>query len=197
MKKTITTIAMATLLLSVWTVSAQEANDGQKTKFSLEIDPATFAFGGYSAHIRLQPANSEHLLAGVGIYAMDLPAAIVNFNPENKDLGWKVRINKGYGLFGEYHFSEVNKKWFVGAQTSIQEFKIEHEKETRSQSFTNWLAMGYGGYTFQPFEFPLYFKTWAGIGYTNRYKGSNKINTRTYDVAPITMFATLHIGYSF
>jgi len=191
-------ISMVVLALTFTSlsVSAQEVKN-DKTKFSIEIDPATFAFKGYSAHFRIQPKNCDHLLFGVGIYAMDMPSVFVDFNKKNKDKGWDVRINNGIGLFGEHHFTEVNRKWFVGAQMSIQEYKIENENITGSEKFTNFLAMGYFGYTIKPFKNNLYIKPWAGIGYTSKISGNNSLGTSEYDIAPISMFATLHIGYTF
>lgn len=128
---------------------------------------------------------------------MDLPAVFVDFNEKNKDKGWDVRINRGLGLFGEYHFSEVNRQFFLGAQLSIQEFKIENEASTGSQQYSNALAMGYGGYALQPFDVPLYVKVWGGIGYTDKISGTNVLGEQVYDIAPVSVFATVHLGYTF
>lgn len=185
-------IAIALIGIMATSTLAQE-----KTRVSLEIDPVTFISSGYSAHLRIEPKSNEHLLLGAGIYAMDMPSAIVNFNENNKDQGWDVRLNQGYGLFGEYYFNEANRKWFLGAQTSIQQYKIEKESETGTSTFNNALVMAYGGYSFQLFQSNLYIKPWAGIGYTAKISGENTLGNSTYDVSPITMFATLHIGYTF
>jgi hypothetical protein len=184
--------------LSFSTLSAQSLEPQErKTKFSIEIDPATFAFGGYSAHLRIQPKSSDHLLLGMGIYAMDLPSVFVDINSKNAGRGWKTRINRGIGAFGEYFFGEVNKKFFVGSQVSTQEFLIEKQGVEGSQKFNNALLMGYGGYSIQPFSFPLYFKAWGGLGYTTKLTGENVLEGETYHIAPLSVFATLHIGYTF
>jgi len=196
--KTKLKLAMIVLSLTFTANSllAQE-KDNRKTKFSIEIDPATFAFKGYSAHIRIQPKTSNHLLFGVGIYAMDFPDVFVDFNSKNKDKGWDVRLNQGYGFFGEHHFTEVNRKWFIGTQISIQEYKIKNESISGSEKFTNFLAMGYFGYTIKPFKNNMYIKPWMGIGYTSKISGNNTLGNLEYDISPITMFATFHIGYTF
>lgn len=168
-----------------------------KHQISIEIDPATFAFGGYGLHIRLQPKVHQHLLVGLGTYAMDLPDLLVDFNPKNRAQDWNVRLNQGYGLFAEHHFYKVNEKWFVGTQVGIQEYKIGNDQLPSTSKFTNVLVMGTGGYTWKPFDFGLYIKPWAGIGYTSQIAGTNTVENRGYDIAPITMFATLHLGYTF
>lgn len=197
--KHLKTIILTTILATVFNLqsSAQDVSTNNKTKFSIEIDPATFAFNGYGVHFRLHPKGCEHLLVGFGTYAMNMPDALVNFNNNNKNKGWDVRINKGYSLFGEHHFTEVNRKWFIGTQIGIQEFKIQNDNLVGSEKFTNILAMGYFGYTIKPFKNSLYIKPWAGIGYSSKISGNNILGISEYDIAPITMFATLHIGYTF
>jgi hypothetical protein len=191
------TLLMTIFLTSYGIFAQQNEQITSKTEISMEIDPATFGFNGYGIHIRVKPKNSEHLLIGVGTYAMDFPNVLVDFNNENKDNGWNVRLNQGYGVFGEHHFSEVNKKWFVGGQLAIQEYKIENETIAGSEKFTNSLLMAYGGYTWQPFNFGFYIKPWAGIGYNSKLSGTNTIGNSEYDIAPIMMFVTLHLGYTF
>ena len=197
--KTKNKLVMLTLMILGIGVNATAQSDqlpSRKARFSLEIDPATFLFKGYSAHIRFQPKQSDHLLLGVGIYAMDMPSFLVDLNKANRDVGWNVRLNRGLGVFGEYHFTTVNKGWLAGAQISLQEYRIKKEGTPGNDTFVNPLVMAYGGYTIQPFKLPVYFKTWAGIGYTSKVAGDNTLEGHTYDVSPVTMFATLHIGYT-
>ncbi len=193
-------IAALVILMTILTfnILAQELGSKENnTEISLEIDPATFVFNGYGFHIRLKPQNSNHLLFGLGTYAMDMPDILIELNSNNKDKGWDVRLNQAYGLFGEYHFEEVNKKWFVGEQISIQEYKISNDIEEGNKKFSNLLLMTYGGYTWKPFSSNFYIKPWAGIAYTSKISGDNNHGNLEYDIAPILMFATLHIGYTF
>lgn len=185
------------MMISLSTLFAQGTKVPARTELSVEIDPITFAAGGYSAHLRIKPKMWEHILLGGGIYAMNMPQPIVNMNPENKNQGWQVRLNLGLGAFGEYFFSETNKKFFVGLQSGYQEYQISNREIEGHEKFGNVLFMGYGGYSLQPFKFPLYFKGWAGVGYTSQVSGENVLNGKEYQVAPVTMFATLHIGYTF
>lgn len=198
MKTKISFLALVVFfLMSNYKATAQSTDrtDG-KTKYSIEIDPSTFAFKGYSAHLRIQPKSCNHLLYGVGIYAMNMPAFFVDMNSKNTDKGWQVRINKAIGIFGEHHFSEVNKGFFVGSQISAQQFLIENVNQNGNEKFTNGLIMGYGGYTLQPFKYPLYFKAWGGVGYTSKISGENVLGGQEYDISPLSVFATLHVGYT-
>lgn len=187
-------IAVVAIVLAFHS-NAQESNSG--TQFSVEIDPATFGFKGYGFHLRVKPASFDHMQLGVGTYAMEMPDVLVNFNENNKDKGWGVRINQAYGLFGEYYFNEVNKKFFLGTQLGVQEFKIKNDNIEGQSKFLNGLAIAYAGYSFMPFKFNLYIKPWMGVGYTTKLSGSNDLGNETYDIAPFTAFATLHLGWQF
>lgn len=198
--KSISLAILALTCLSYSTVNAQEQNNNSenKTTISIETDPSTFAFGGYAFHFRIKPKNSQHVLIGAGTYALNMPDFLINMNAENKDMGWNVRINSAYSLFGEYYFKEANKKWFVGLQAGVQNFKNTNDNIANEQStYSNLLIMPSIGYNWQPFHIPLYFKPWFGLGYTSKISGDNTIGNLSFDIAPLTPFVTLHVGYTF
>ncbi len=194
-KKSVLIIAFISINIGIY--AQQNEQKQSKSEISVEIDPVTFGFNGYGMHLRFRAKNMEHLLFGIGAYAMDFPNVLVDMDKNNKDKGWKVRLNKGFGLFGEHHFSELNKKWFVGGQLAVQEYKIENNTISGSEKFTNSLVMVYGGYTWQPFDFGFYLKPWAGIGYTSKISGTNSLGNFEYDIEPVLIFATIHLGYTF
>lgn len=197
MKNKFTSIILIIMASGIYSQTKAQDVSTNRTSLSAEMDPITFAFNGYGIHLRLQPAGNEHLNIGLGIYAMNMPKALVDFNKLNRDKDWGVRINNALGLFGEYHFAEVNHGWFVGSQIGVQEFKIENGNLAGQQKFTSILGMAFFGYTMKPFNNNFYIKPWAGIGYTSKISGDNFLESVEYDIAPITMFATLHVGYAF
>lgn len=164
------------------------------SKVSIEVDPVTFLFKGYSLHLRLQPKGSSHLFLGLGTYALDLPNFMVNFNQKNKNRGWDVRLNQGHSAFAEYHFEEVNKGWFTGIQAGLQEHRLENSGAPGRTSYQNLLLMTYGGYTWAIPRSSFYIKFWGGLGYSNQISGSNEIENTVYDISPISWFGTFHLG---
>ncbi len=184
------------VFLGIQFSKAQKENSSP-TQLSVEIDPATFFMNGYGIHLRLKPKHCTHALFGIGVYALDLPKQLIDLNAKNKDKNWNLRIKQGVSLFAEHHFKEVNEKWFTGIQLGLQTFELEKNNVNKKEEYTNVLSMGYVGYTFTPFKSKIYFKPWLGFGYTQKVSGDNKINTESYDIAPLTYFATLHIGYTF
>ena len=199
MKTNLRKIVLVFLAISSFTVSlvnAQESEVLNKTTISVETDPSTFMFGGYALHLRIKPANSQHLVVGLGAYSMDMPDFLIG--KENSDNGWNVRINSALGLFGEYYFSEANSKWFAGLQLGVQNYKNTNDNLTGLETkYANLLVMPSIGYTWKPFKFPLYIKPWLGVGYITTVSGSKTLGSYNYVVAPIVPFPTVHIGYTF
>ena len=178
------------VLLNHHNITAQHKSH----QIDLEIDPATFVLNGYSIHVRYSAPQWDHLSIGLGGYAMDMPDVLVNFNPKNQRKNWDVRLNKGLGVFAEYHVNKINDGFFIGSQFGWQAYKIE--KNQFHESYNTLLVMAHGGYVLPMFD-RFYLKPWAGIGYVSKLSGQTIVDDTTYSVAPITGFATLHIGYRF
>ena len=141
---------------------------------------------------------SERFLIGAGTYALDLPETIVDFNRNNRDKGWNARIRSAYSLFGEMYIEKANHGWFVGEQVGFQSFKVSNRQEARgSTSFNTLLLMTYIGYSWHPYKGAFYIKPWAGLGFTNKVDGVNRVGAMKYDVGPLFPFFTFHAGYSF
>lgn len=168
------------------------------SRLSVEVDPITFLYKGYSLHVRYQPMFSERFLIGLGTYALDLPETIVDFNDHNRDLGWDVRIRSAYLLYGELYAKEANNGWFIGEQVGFQSFKVSIAREsTGSTSFNNLLLMTYLGYSWRPYKGSFYIKPWVGIGFAEKVDGINRVGSMKYDISPLFPYFTFHAGYTF
>lgn len=169
-----------------------------RSRLSVEIDPVTYLFTGYSFHLRYQPMFSERFLIGAGTYAMDLPQTFVGLNRLNRDRGWNVRIRSAYFLHGEFYATEANHRWFIGEQVGFQRFMVSNDREgSGSARFNNLLLLTYVGYSWHPYKGSFYIKPWVGLGYTTKVDGLNMAGSMDYNISPLYVFATFHVGYSF
>jgi hypothetical protein len=184
------TTVLAALVMST-ALNAQEVNDGT---FSIEIDPATYAFNGYALHLKKSFKALPKWEFGLGTYSMDFPDALVNMSPENRDKGWGQRLDKGFGFFVDYFFKENQEGLFTGIQLAHQEYDIE--RNGASSEYTTFLAMGYVGYQYE-FYNSFYVKPWIGLGHNTQVSGSNKVNGMVFEVPSIIVFPTVHVGYKF
>jgi hypothetical protein len=179
------------------TLPAQDfANEHQAT-FSIETDPATFLLSGYALHFRMKPAEISRLVIGAGTYSMKLPTPIVNLNTNNKNEGWDVRIKNAYSLYAEYYFKEAFSKFFAGVQAGIQNYSVTKTNEGVSSKYRTITFMPMIGYTWLPFNFPLYIKPWMGVGYNAKIAGTTLVGSNEYEVPRLMPFFTFHVGYKF
>jgi hypothetical protein len=168
------------------------------SRLSVEIDPMTLLFKGYSLHVRYQPMFSERLLLGVGTYALDLPQFIVDLNRDNRDKGWDARIRSAYFVTGEFYPKKANQGWFIGEQIGFQSYKVSNNNEAGgSANFNGLLLMTFTGYSWHPYKGSFYIKPWIGLGYLTKVDGVSRLGSLRYDVGPLFPFFTFHAGYTF
>jgi hypothetical protein len=180
----------------LWAATGHARNS---TVYSLETDPGTFALNGYALHLRAAPAGSRHWVLGAGVYALDLPSAMVDLNAANRGQGWGVRLDHGLGLFAEYYLDPTRRGWLLGGQLALQDYRLTNASLPGTVArFTNALFMVHGGYRWYPSRGDhWYVQPWAGVGYDQKLSGQNTLGAQTYDIAPLMVFATVHVGYTF
>ena len=202
---TIKLVIKRIFLIIIFALFYSSTIDAQNvTKISVETDPLTYAYKGYSVHLKVNPTGAEKVLLGYGMLIgslfteTKLPDFFINLNKKNKDKGWDVNIRGSYSLFFEYYFTTANEKWFIGQQSGIHLFRIENQSVPDTHSdFNQLMLMAYGGYVWHPFSSSLYIKPWFGVGFSPKINGINKVDNNEYNVSSITLFATFHIGYTF
>lgn len=185
----LTKTVLAASMLSM-TLGASES----QSSFSIEVDPATYIFHGYSLHMKKSFATIPKWQFGVGFYAMDFPDVLVNLNKHNRDKGWEQRIDSGIGFFVDYFFQENQQGLFIGAQLAQQKYKLDKNNETTE--YTTMLSMGHIGYQYDFYK-KFYIKPWTGIGYQNKVSGENTLFGEEFEIDSLVLFATVHIGYKF
>ena len=166
----------------------------EKKEYSIEIDPSTYALGGYSLHLKKRFDSIPNVQFGVGAYAMDFPDVFVDMHSKNRDKGWDVRLDNGVGLFTDVYQDETLSGWFYGTQIAFQRYKIDNIGG--SSSYDTFLLMGHGGYKYNMND-QWYLKFWGGVGYSHKFSGSNRVGNLEYDVPTVVPFGALHIGYNY
>lgn len=178
----------ATALFTALTLQA--GNDS----YAIEIDPSTYAFDGYSVHIKKQFDAVPNVQFGIGVYAMDFPDIFVDLHKNNKNKGWDVRLDNGIGLFADIYNDEHLSGWFYGGQIAFQKYDITNVPG--SNSYDTVMFMGHGGYKYD-IDTHWYLKFWGGVGFSHKISGSNVVGNLEYNVPNIVPFGAVHIGYSF
>ncbi len=165
-------------------------------ELSVEIDPSTFAFNGYSAHLRYHLLESWEL--GIGTYSMTFPNAlgglVISPNPSTTTL----KISSAYGFFLDKFLFDKNERVFLGFQLASQNYLLSDSGTPGSTSrYSATLFMPRVGYKYTLKNSGLYFLPWLGVGYIYSGNDNPSVGSQTYKLNSILPFATIHMGYSF
>lgn len=188
-------ICLAALALAFAPAARAEAPPPASGDLLLEVDPTTFALGGLSGHVRFRPASGSWSF-GAGAYAMDLPSPLVDLDPSNRDKGWKVRIRAGAALFVDRFFANAPDGPFAGVEAGWQRIRlIDARVAPGSVEYDALLLMGRGGWLWRPFASGFYVMPWVGAGWASKVSGRSTLGGVSYDVSPLAVFATVHLGW--
>jgi len=163
---------------------------------SIEADPLPFILGGFGLHVRSAFSPSSKWIVGVGGAAsIEMPDAFIELDSKNKGRGWDVKMKSAIGFHIERYGNEQRDGWFVGGQTSFQNFQIRNNNS--ASDFGLGIAMLHTGYLWYPSDTGFYIKSWAGLGYQGKLSGNNSVGDKAYHINSLLPFATAHFGYRF
>jgi hypothetical protein len=180
------------LALSFGVVTAHSA------EISLETDPATFAFGGYAAHVRIQRDGSPWVIS-VGAYSLEFPEVMrgLVINPSSDHL--TLKLKSGFGLFVDRYLStSKNEGLFVGVQVAHHALELNDNNMAGGPAKYNAvITMPRIGYRWNVGTSGFYLLPWAGAGYVSTDGDDPKIGAQSYSAKQWLPFGSLHLGYQF
>ncbi len=163
---------------------------------SVEIDPSTFAFSGYSAHVKYHFAESWEL--GLGTYAMTFPNALGSLAISPNSSATTLKITSAYGVFLDRYLFQKSEGLFVGFQLATHNYQLSDSGTPGTNTtYTATLFMPRLGYKYQFTNSGLYILPWVGAGYVAPSNSNPSVGSQNYKVNSVLSFATLHLGYSF
>lgn len=188
-------VATLALTTSTAVVAHAEPPASSGVHVFLETDPATFALGGYAAHVRVALDAAPGWAFGVGVYGMDLPSFVPALHPDNEGEDWQLRINGAYGLFADYHFAGTPEGLFVGMQAALHRDNVSRGDAAVVTEVGTLLLMPRLGYLWHPIDdVGLYLMPWVGVGGSLELYRSNE-EASDYTSLPLLVFGTLHVGW--
>ncbi|MBL8621414.1 MAG: hypothetical protein JNK64_08930 [Myxococcales bacterium] len=189
-------VATLLLVLAAAAAAAPARADAAAPAVYVETDPATFALGGWSGHVRAALPGHRAWTVGVGAYALDLPRLLIDLDAANRDAGWGVRIRVGYGGFVDRFVRRAGRGPFVGVQLAAQHLAVT--RAGGAARATALLAMPRAGYHWRPSAaVGLYLTAWVGLGARAVVAGDTAVGAARYHVAALVPYAALHVGWSF
>lgn len=167
-------------------------------EISVETDPATFAFDGYAAHLRIQPDGSPWVFS-LGAYSLKFPTVMRSLVVESSSENIDLQLTSGVGVFLDRHWTSAkNEGFFTGVQVAHHNLTLKDKNSPGSESkYKTVIVMPRVGYRWNIGSSGFYLLPWAGLGFVSTIGDDPKIGNQTYSAKKILPFGTLHLGYQF
>jgi hypothetical protein len=184
---------MRHLLAILITATVATTAHAEPAHLDVETDPSGWVLDGYSVHAGYRPAELPHWRFEAGSYGLAFPHALIDLNATNK--GWDVSIVRAVAVqVAWYVRDDARGGLFVGGSVAA----YDERDALAGMSSDRWRSgiQPVVGYQWFPFAHQsFYIKPWAGLGIVLDKGDAQTIAGRTFDVATVSPFATLHVGF--
>lgn len=177
-------VSLALLTLSV-PASAQSV--------ALEADALAYPLGGYSAALRITHDNGFSYALGTGRYS--LPAFLLKGQSTYGETGWKATSESIQVLRGGYRF--FGPRVDGPAVDAILLNQLWHLEAPRLGADTHFKTLGAGVAAGYYFHLGSHFYAYpnAALTYDAVYSGSASVLGREYEVPPVGVNGSIHLGW--
>ena len=159
-----------------------------------EVDPLTFAGGGYGVQLGIRPAALGHVRLAVDSFALDVPDFAGQLGGND---GFHVHVRPSVVVYAFYYVAPPGRDGFF-AGVSARYIRWHYTHDAAPAQSTNVDELGpelVAGYQWHPFDNGFYVQPLVSAGITAWHRGSRSVGTATYDPLAISPFATINLGW--
>jgi hypothetical protein len=188
---------------SITSTSLAHADDvvsaAKPWRLSIDTDPSTFAFNGFSAWVMTKPRGTEHLRLGVGTFGLEFPSFLVPTLNRGSEDGWDLTA-RAVMAFGGYMFGD-RKGFYVGSYAGYLQSRHERDDMPGVAVRHNITVLPTAGYQWFPFSTGAlrgaYVQPWVGATIWFPVGGTSSLGTHEFKDPHVIPLAALHLGYEF
>jgi hypothetical protein len=185
------------LLIALLTVSAPAS--AEDWRFSIDTDPTTFAFSGFSGWLMTKPAGVDHFRFGVGGFGLEFPSFLTPHLNRTGEDGWTLNVRAVMGFAG-YQFGG-RKGLYVGAYSGYLESRHTRSDASGTADRHNVTILPAVGYQWFPFDDgalkSVYVQPWAGATVWIPVGGTTTLGMHTFKDPYVIPLAAAHVGVEF
>ena len=187
-------------LVSITTATpALALADDAPWRVSVDTDPSTFAFSGFSGWAMAKPAGTQHVRVGVGGFGLEFPSFLVPHLNRSSEDGWALEVRAVMGFAG-YMFGD-RKGFYVGAYAGYLNSRHRRDDMPGVADQHNVTILPTAGYQWFPFSRGAlrgaYVQPWVGATIWIPAGGTSTLGTHTFKDPHVIPLAALHLGYEF
>ena len=189
--------SLLVLAVAVLTTTAARA-EPTPWRISVDTDPTTFAFHGYSVWVMAKPAGTRHVRAGVGGFGLDFPSFLVPLlGRGDDDDGWDLSVRAAMG-FASYQLGD-RKGLYIGAYAGYLQSRHTRDDAMGIADRHNVTVLPTIGYQWFPFRSGAlrgaYVQPWAGATIWIPVGGTTTLAGHTFKDPYVIPLVAAHVGY--
>jgi hypothetical protein len=195
-------LLLATLLAYATPAAADDAAvhaEAAPLRISIDSDPSTFVFGGFSGWAMAKLPGVHHVRVGAGGFGLDFPSLLVPHLNRTGEDGWGLSVRAVMGFAG-YQAGD-RKGFYVGAYTGYLESRHTRSDTMGTADRHNITILPCVGYQWFPFGSGAlkgaYLQPWAGATIWIPVGGTTTLGGHTFKDPYVIPIAAAHVGYEF
>jgi hypothetical protein len=187
-------LAILGLLLASSSAPADDASAGEAVRLHVELDPLTFANGGYGGQIGIRHPALHGVRVAIASFSLHVPDLLSQVGGND---GFDLRVRPSGALYALYYLRAAGQDGFaVGGSLRYLRLRYEHDDVPGERADTSELSPeAIIGYQWHPFHNGFYVQPWLALGVTVARSGEPVVGSRRYDPLPIQPFFTVNIGW--
>lgn len=190
-------VRLAILGLSLATSSGARADDappGEAVRLHAELDPLTFANGGYGGQIGIRHPALHGVRLAIASFSLHVPDPLAQVGGND---GFDLRVRPSAALYALYYLRTPGRDGFaVGTSLRYLRLRYEHDDVPGARADTSELSPeAIVGYQWHPFHNGFYLQPWLALGVTVVRSGEPTVGSHRYEPLPVQPFFTVNIGW--
>lgn len=189
-------VGLAALLLLFASAPARgdDASAAEAVRIHAELDPLTFANGGYGGQIGIRHPALHGVRLAIASFSLHVPDLLAQIGGND---GFDLRVRPSGALYALYYLRAAGRDGLaVGASLRYLRLRYEHDDVPGDHADVTELSPeAIIGYQWHPFHNGFYLQPWLALGVTVLRSGEPTVGDRRYDSLPIQPFFTVNIGW--
>lgn len=188
--------AVAILLVAVLGSPAPADGDAaadHAVRLHAELDPLTFANGGYGGQIGIRHPALHGVRLAIASFALHVPDLVAQIGND----GFDLRVRPSGAIYALYYLRPAGHDGFaIGGSLRYLRLRYEHDDVAGARAEVTELSPeAIIGYQWHPFDNGFYLQPWLALGATVARQGDAIVGDKRYDALPLQPFFTVNVGW--
>jgi hypothetical protein len=175
-------------------VADEPAADDAGVLLHAELDPLTFANGGYGGQIGIRHPAMHGVRLAIASFSLHVPDLLAQVGGND---GFDLRVRPSGALYALYYPRPTGRDGIaIGASLRYLRLRYEHDDVPGQRADVSEISPeAIVGYQWHPLHNGFYLQPWLALGITLSRRGDAVVGDKHYSALPIQPFFTVNIGW--